>query len=381
MRSDILTDALGEIRDDFISDAETVVIRKRNWIKYAAVAACLCIIAAAGIMTGLRAKRSAPAIQWSDSMTAAEYFANSGKSKNSTDSSSADLVMAPYAAALSINGLRETLENDGVLPVIEDHPEQEFHVAFNGDGSLYKVSFMWMRRGENVREEYSDLTFTAAPVELHEISDVVTVKQDSYGNMLPPYVTIIVRDGITIYAEGEEDEVKTVTWQTDRGWYRISGSWLDSYEDVIALLDWFWIHPLDIADFEHFSAEVLVSSDRTEYPGAFSDQIPDFAALGYTAETERLNMRRTDGIITPAWFDGIYTRGDTRIRWTIDTGADGTAWSKCIGRPSEITEEKLTEALSGTDRVNIFFDTPCMATLILENGTVEDAWEVIRSFQ
>ncbi|MBO4415153.1 MAG: hypothetical protein J5824_04125 [Lachnospiraceae bacterium] len=357
------------------------LIAKRSWIKYTAVAACLCVVIAAGILISQKIGKPTPVtLQWSDSMTARDYFTNSSNKKNTGDRSSASLVMLPYAVFVPIDSMRGELENRGVLPVVDDHPEQDFYVTFNGDGSLYKVSFMWMRRGENVREEYSDLTFTAAPHELHEISDTVYVKTDSDGNVIPPYVTTTVRDGITIYAEGEENENKTVTWQTDQGWYRISGSWLDSYEAVIELLDWFWVHPFDITEFADLAGEVFIYSDRTEYPDAFADRIPDFGALGYTAESERVNLHKEDGKLAPVWFDGIYTRGDIRIRWTINTGADAVAWAKCMGRLSEITEEKLSDALSGADRVNIFFDMPCMATLTIEKGTPEDAWEIIRSF-
>ncbi|MCR5767039.1 MAG: hypothetical protein K6G45_00910 [Lachnospiraceae bacterium] len=394
MKADKLIDALGEIRDDFIedaeiNDAEINVTGEKIWIRYVVAAACLCVIAMSWILISHGMRRSTHSVQqWSNSMTAADYFGNSRNSKDKGSSASADLVMMPYAVSLSINSQREALEDSGILPFISDHTDQDFRVAFNGDGSLYKVSFMWMRRGENI-QEYSDLIFTAAPAELHEISDVVYFRTDADGNTIPPYITTTVRDGITIYAEGTENENKTVTWQTDQGWYRISGSFKDSYEAVIALLDWFWIHPLNLAAFEHFANEVFVFSDRTEYPDAFRDQIPDFALLGYSAETERVNLGMAENSMTPVWFDGVYTRGDIRIRWTINTGADAVAWSKCIGRPSEITEKKLSDALSGMDQVNVFFDMvvndtpyrmPAMATLTVERGTADDAWEILQTF-
>lgn len=51
MRSEKLQDAIGEVRDAFIQDADVVPAKKKNaWVKWAAVAACAAIvIAAAGI--------------------------------------------------------------------------------------------------------------------------------------------------------------------------------------------------------------------------------------------------------------------------------------------------------------------------------------------
>ncbi len=426
MRSDMLADAIGQIQDDYILDAEncaesglndrdavintviqkdsnskmykdaqidrddkshlarqdilSTIMQKKKRFGFAIAAACLCLIIVGGIILSNRLRKDSTAIQqWSASMTANDYFANSGK-KSSSTSSSASLIMMPYAISLSLDDSREDLENSGVIPVISDHPENSFLTAYNGDGSLYKVSFLWMRRGTGL-EEYSDLTFTAAPKELHEISDVITVRTDLFGNEIPPYVTATERDGITIFAEGEESENKSITWQTDRGWYQITGSWNDSYESVINLLDWFWEHPFDLTGYATIPSEAIICSDRNEYPDAFCDQIPDFAQLGYSIESENVNLTMIDGRSTPVWFEGIYTRGGTRIRWTINTGADADAWSENIGRPSETTEEKLTEALTGKDHVNIFFNMPCMATLKVESGTAADAWEVIQSLR
>ena len=92
-----------------------------------------------------------------------------------------------------------------------------------------------------------------------------------------------------------------------------------------------------------------------------------------------LASRFGDGPREPVWFDGVYTREETRIRWTVSTGADADAWEACLGRAGEITEDRLREALSEKSEVNIFFDLPCMATLRLEQGSAADAWEIVHS--
>ena len=403
MSKDKLTDAIGEIKDEYIKDAEDFSVgtgsrtakapfRRRVIYGSVAAAACLCL-AVLGIYLIPRIGRGTNAGTqiWSRSMTAADYFKNAGKG-NTSVSSSADLVMGPSALTVLMNDRRAEFEAAGIIPTVPDHPEQSFAASYNGDGSLYKVMFMWMRRGESIAE-YSDLTLIAAPKELHEISDVIFIRTDDAGNELPPYVTETVRDGVRILAEGAENENKTLTWQTDRGWYRICGSFKDSYESMVGLLDWFWEHPFDLTGFSDAAEGKIIYSTRVEYPDAFASCIPDIAALGYSAESEKVNLsmlsdtsfpayqREESGNPSPIWFEGIYTRGDTRIRWTADTGADADAWAESIGRVSEITEEQLTNALSDKNHVNIFFNMPCMVALTIESGTAEDAWEVIQSMK
>jgi hypothetical protein len=300
--------------------------------------------------------------------------------------------MGPSALTVLMNDRRAEFEAEGIIPVIADHTEQSFVAAYNGDGSLYKVELWWMRRGDGLAE-YSDLKIIAAPKELHEITDVILVRVDDEGNNLPPYVTETIRDGVRILAEGAEDENKTITWQTDKGWYRIGGSFMDSYESMVELLDWFWEHPLDLERFSAPPEGTVIYTTRVEYPDAFASCIPDFAALGYTAESEKVNLGvhsdtgmpayqcEQSGNTTPIWFEGVYTHGDTRIRWTVNTGADADAWAENIGRISEITEEKLNDVLSQKDHVNIFFNNPCMVTLTVESGAAEDAWEIIQSMK
>lgn len=289
--------------------------------------------------------------------------------------------MPPYAVAVSLNSKRSELEKEGVLPVMPNHTEHSFQANYNGDGSLYKVTFLWMHRGEHSLDEYSDLTFIASPKELHEVSDEIVVQIDQDGNAIPADVTVTERDGILIFAEGKERERKTITWQTEQGWYQIIGSWNDSYEDIVALLDWFWAHPLSLTRFDTPDVGTIVFSNRAEQPDVFWEQIPDFTALGYTVESERVNMGLWDGILIPIWFDGVYTRGEARVRWTISIGADADAWNACLGRPKEVTEEAVNEAITQKQWLNLFFDSPCMATLTMEQGTSADAWEIIQALQ
>ena len=278
---------------------------KQAWIQWGALAACVCLIAIAAVKLMGSSSAASGIQQWSASMPAKNYFKNSSKNTTQGDVSTSDsLVMPPYAVAVTLTGNRSQLENEGVLPEMPDHPLQDFQAEYNGDGSLYAVVFMWMRRGETVRDAYSDLTLIAAPRELHEISDTVFVSTVG--------VTETLRDGITIYGEGGTHEEKTLTWQTDQGWYQIIGSFNDSYEDMISLLDWFWAHPLQLSRFSTAPEGVIIYSSLAEQPNAFSGQLPDFAGLGYTAEKELFNLGIQYEQMIPIWFDGVYTRRNPR---------------------------------------------------------------------
>ena len=384
MTAETLQEALGEVRDEWILDADAPVMKKKNRrIRWAAAAACLCLLAtAAGI---LWANRSAAlkVRPWTANMPAGDYFRDSGKGKRTEGAfRSASLVMMPYVVSVPLDDQREALEQEGLLPVMPDHPEQFFYAGFNGDGSLYQVSFTWIRRDGDDLTRNSALWFTAAPQPLHEISDCIVVRTDGNGNEIPPETTVTERDGVMIVAEGGEREQKTLTWQTEMGWYRIRGGVYDSYEDMAALLDWFWAHPLPLSRFEEMAQDVLVAVDRADRPEIFREQIPDFAALGYTAERERIHLWEDDGESKPVWFEGVYTRGETRLRWTLNTGADADDWHACVGSPEDTTEEAVKEAVDQQGFCNLYFGVPhCMATLTVEQGDASDAWEVVRSLR
>lgn len=382
MNGEFVLDSLEFIDADLIEEAGRGEPRKRKrWALPVAAAACLCLmLGAAWFLRGREAKE--PGVQkWSPSLLAADYFKDCGGDRGPGLSASDSIAMPPYAAELSLDGERRELEEAGALPPLPDHPAQHFWAYYNGDGSLYKLSFWWMERPEDETGGYSDLRLTAAPKELHEVSDEIVITKDEAGNVIPPRVTVTERDGIRIVAEGGEHEAKTLTWQRSEVWYQLYASGTDGEERIVALLDWFWAHPLNLDRFREMAGECFTYSTRTKQPEAFRGQIPDFEALGYSAESEHVYLasRFGDGPREPVWFDGVYTREETRIRWTVSTGADADAWETCLGRAGEITEDRLREALSEGGEVNIFFDLPCMATLRLEQGSAADAWEIVHS--
>ncbi len=376
MKKEDLFNIIGEVDEQKVAAAGIAMNTKKKtrpgWVRWSAAAACLCLIGAV-IFTVPDMTRHA-SNEWSATMKADDYFKNSGKGNGGgSEASTTSLVMPPYASAESRGEARAVLEAEDILPSMPEHQYFNIWAEYNGDGSLYKVVCMWMRRNEKSLEGYSDLRLTAAPREVHELSDYVSTQ-------IPDDVTVTIRDGVQIMAHGKENGAKTMTWQTEEGWYQVDGSWNDRYEDVVALFEWFWEHPLELSMFAE--PENMIFSDRRSYPDAFREIIPDFSSLGYTAESELVNLGTRDGDKTaPVWFEGIYERSDARIRWTVSVGADKDAWEACLGRPNEVTEETLNSAMAEKNRINLFFDMPAMATVYLEEGDVSAVWELIRSMQ
>ncbi len=389
MRPEELLDSMEYIDTDLIEKADQTRRKgRRSPARWGALAACLCLVAA-GVFAWQGHRRPAEeefhylleknTLQhWSETMAAEDYFTFSGAA---AVQNSASLVMSPFAVPVSLDGERDALEAEGVLPAVPGHPEHSFEADFNGDGSLYKVSFLWMRRGEG-REAYSDLQLTAAPKELHEVSDVITVYTDESGNVIVPGVTATERDGVYIYAEGAGRSKKTLTWQTAQGWYQLSGlNWSGDVSELVSLLDWFWAHPLNLERFAALGKETVRFSSREEYPEAFAAQVPDFSALGYTPETERVSFILWEGAPVPVWLEGSYMRGETFVRWSVGGCADRDAWEACLGRPREITEEKISEALKKGNSFTVFLDGPYMAALTMERGGAVEAWEIVQALR
>ena len=247
MRGKELLDKLEGIDPAFIEAADAPAPKRPHaWLKWAAAAACLALAVLAVFV--LRTPEAAPQNpqQWSADMTAADYF----RFCEPGDSAQSDAMMPDDGLEMrDFSDQRAALEEAGVIPVIDDHPEVSFFTKYNEDGSLQYVWLWWMRRDEQGLENYSDLRVLSGPRPVEIIEDCILIELDEDGNVIEPTVTVTERDGVSIVAEGRDGIEKTLTFQTEHGWYQISGSWNDDFEPVVALLDWFWDHPIDYTQF------------------------------------------------------------------------------------------------------------------------------------
>ena len=247
MRGKELLEKLEGIDPAFIEAADAQAPKKpRAWPKWAAAAACLALAVLAVVV--LRTPETEPQNpqQWSADMAAADYF----RFCKAGDGAQADAILPDDGLEMrDFSDQRAALEAAGAIPVIADHPEVSFWAKYNEDGSLQYAELLWMRRDEQGLEHYSDLRVRSGPKPVEIIQDCILIELDEDGNVIEPTVTVTERDGVSIVAEGHEGIEKTLTFQTEHGWYQISGSWNDDFDSVVALLDWFWAHPIDYGAF------------------------------------------------------------------------------------------------------------------------------------
>lgn len=197
---------------------------------------------------------------------------------------------------------RGKFETNGVIPVIDSHLLFNLAARYNGDGSLYCVELFWGRRSTDGVKDYSDLKVIAGFAEVPVVKDCIAVAVDEEGNILEPAVTVTERDGIQIIARGREDTEKSLTFQTDNGWYQISASWNDSYASLVEVFDWFWEHPLDFDLFPITAGDNYTNSTIYETPDAFIEYLPDFESFGFVEESTYVSLKNG----RPVHYEGYY---------------------------------------------------------------------------
>lgn len=392
MKREKLCDAMNLLPDDIIHEADAVRTRKKHrnkmWLKWLSAAACLCLVVAGAVHMISPKDESRPVLQWSDSFQTEDYFkynlSNDGEGVSSSNSLSDSAIQ--YAASRYFSDCRAQMEQDNVIPVMPNHPLYSCVVHYNEDGSIFSVTHAWHQRGDT----YSDLTITIGYQEVKFIQDCICIEVDENGNIVEPAVTVTERDGIRIVAEGNENRTKTITFQNDTAWYRISGSWGDGYAPMVALLDWVWEHPVDFEMFTMEKGVEISGVNLTDYPEAFAKQIPDFETLGYFLGEHYLQLK--DGVpytfeghyytgVTPEQVkDGSYFKMDewTEIHWCINTQPDYYDLKNCMGDISELEQEQIIEALTENGNVSFLLDGVFIKVYCKDAA---EAWKAVESLK
>lgn len=313
-------------------------------------------------------------LRWEEGFAAADYFAfnDMGTAPTTTsDSSWAADSIVPYADSRSFSDQRALLEQQNILPVMADYPLFSCQANFMEDGSLYSLSIQWDIRGS--REDYRSLNILMGYEEVSRIEDCIAVAIDEEGNILEPQITVTQRDGVNIVAEGRIRENKTLTFRREEGWYQIGGSFNDSYEDMAALLDWVWEHPIDLQRFLE-GGDSFDYVHLSEQPGAFAGVIPAFAALGYEVEQELVT--RKNGL--PYGFEGIYKKADSSLHWCIYTEPDAYVQQAALGELSALTQEQVVTGLE--EQGSVVFLWKGIA-IKLHYRQPQAGWELLASLQ
>lgn len=395
MRGNMLLDQMELVDPAYVEAADVWPQRKRgrSFVRRGAAAACLCLLAA-GVYGGFWGSRGNRVQSWREGYTAERYFRYCSRGEESAGEDKIMEEAYPYTQTRWFSDWRRGLEEDQAIPVLESHPLFYAMAHYYSDGGLYSVELSWQRRDAEDSEEltrYSDLTVTVGYEEISIIEDCIDVRAQSA-------VTITEREGVLIVAKGLEDTKKTLTYQTEHGWYQISGSWNDDYETVVELLDWFWQHPLDLSRFALEEGDLYTVCTLAQQPDAFLEELPDFAGLGFVEQDTAVSLKNG----TPVEFQGhyAYPEGEEteagavgqaeegaeavdgmdvdRMHWCITREPGFYDLKACIGDLRDLTLEQITQVL-GTKSNLKFRQGECVVTVYAKNP--QEAWLLIESLQ
>lgn len=379
-KAETLFRGITNISDAAINEAasDASPAKRAPWVKWGAVAACACLLATGAFMLARRGGTDSHAVlQWSAGFRPEQYFQYNYGGMEQGGSSSIDSSAIPYAQTRSFSDARVQLEAEGVIPRMENHPLLYCGAHYNADGSFYSIEFVWSRRG--TMDDYSDLKVTAGYQEVPALEDYIYVETDGEGNILEPAVTVTERDGVQIVAEGRENRNKSLTFETDSGWYRIEGSFNDGYAAVAELLDWVWEHPIDFARFPIEAGDAYDYVPLADCPDAFSEYLPDFAAFGFTELETHVTLKNG----APVALEGHYTtesgeEGAERMHWCITAEPDYYDLERAIGTLEALTEAQVYDALAEGSSI-AFLQGGCCVIVFPQEAA--EAWALIASLQ
>lgn len=377
------------ISDDIIQEAQEARPSRMSspWIRWGMAAACVCLVLA-GVLASmpLGGQAEDPASD-ETAVVDAESFSNrraGGGGEEPSGLMQADMAVN-YAETRYFSDQRAQLEAEQVIPPMKEHPIFACAAHYNEDGSLYNLVFSWHREGA----DYSDLKITAAEQPAEEPSDCILVEVDENGKPIETKPTITERDGVKISSEGKDGQEKTMTFQNDSGWYQISASWNDSFEDLEQLLDWVWDHPVDLTRFPMEAGDVYRSCTLAEQPDAFSDYLPDFAGYGFKEVSAHLELKND----TPVRFEGCYVdhmdKALTEIEEYYDAGGYTLIWcfetepnvydlQSSAGELKDLTKKQVLGILEQENSITFTWDGFCTTVYPQE---AEEAWVLIQSLQ
>ncbi|MCQ2495511.1 MAG: hypothetical protein MJ131_02850 [Lachnospiraceae bacterium] len=403
-----IIDAIGNIDDELLeaTDALRASNKRKNSaiIKWLAAAACVCLAAVSISLVFPRKAASDNRVQiWKDGYSAEDYFKNTAVSTDIMAEEKSDIAV-PYAERRYFSDNRQQYEADGVIPVKDKNRRFTALANYNEDGSLYSLELAW--HYDSQIENYSHLSVLAGLKEVPEINDCIFIETDENGNVVKPGLTVTERDGIKIIARGGRAD-KSISFQNASGWYRISGSWNDSYEAVTELFEWFWAHPVNFDDFTIEKGDNYTQTGLTDYLNLLSDEgsdsedfifsafLPDFKRFGYVIAGNSLGMKNNEPVsfnvsvlsnLTQEEADaGEYTVGQNgceMIDWTIDSEAfegdtEGVKKLEELTRDSVLSLKPADEVTTQT-RIR-YIQEGCLVTIYTTD--VELAWELIESIR
>ena len=381
--------AMGCIDDDLMVAAEEYKpIPQANvifhWKRFAAIAACLCVLIAGAVLMSVPEDSGTPVLLWGADFQAVDYFKyNLGNDGAHTSKIIAESEL-PYSMQKSFSDERIAMEEAGIIPLMSDYPKYSCIARYDEDNNISSITFSWYRRGN----DYSDLRIVAGCQKIQRVQECLSIDIDADGNIVTPAVTVVERDGVEIVTTGSAGKEKTITFQNNTVWYQITGSWNDSYEAVAELLDWIWEHPIDFKLFAVDEGSTVTFSSLDKYPTAFSGELPAFDSLGYIRGEHYLKLK--NGV--PYVFEGYFYKGiDSEIvesgdipsegdwieiQWYIESDPDYDDLQGCSGTLTDLSQQQVYNIISEKGKISFLHNSHLVKVYCNE---ADEVWDLLKS--
>lgn len=169
----------------------------------------------------------------------------------------ADVTEKDVLVEALFGGQRLLLESQQVLPLRPRDQWLTIGADYDDEsGAVKALTIRWQRTalGDGVGSYFSDnIILRTAPQPFEDYQGEKYQAQMSNK-------TVVERDGVKITVVGGEGNEKCLTYQRQDGWYQLYGSHNISCEELIEVLDWFWLHPVDYGRFAEEQADEYMGS-------------------------------------------------------------------------------------------------------------------------
>lgn len=331
------------------------------------------------------AGRFSAAARWTEDFSPEDYFQHSALpgEKESLNG----VFGIGYGSVQGERGFsryRQELEAEGVMPWSDPNQEFSAWAAYDDKGGLELLTVTWTYLDE-ANNPVSFLTMECSPKAREGYPDRIWD-----GGMLYSK-TVIHREGTEITAIGFSDTPRCLCYETENGWYQFYCSANTNEYELVPLLDFFWLFPVDFNRFSQDRGDRYEMAELKDYPEAFSGFYPTDPRFCPELLHGELQLLQGDPVYLHLSYDSaqgaqpvidwsLYAEGCTMLPNRIIT----EYWNAelCIGELGSLTPEDLaaymeTDAMKYNHRFIFSWNGYLAAASLRPETTGEELWELI----
>lgn len=326
---------------------------------------------------------------WTEDFSPESYFQHSGLPG---EKESLEGVFGPaYGSVLgerSFSRYRQELEDESqrIMPWSDPNQEFEAWASYDDKGQVDLLTVTWTYLDE---ENYpvSYLKMECSPKTQEGYSDRIWDGGMHYSK------TIINREGVDITAIGFPDTSQCLCYETENGWYQFSCDANTNVYELVPLMDFFWLYPIDFDRFRQDKGDRYEIAELNDYPDAFAGYYPTdqrFCSQSRYGELQLLNgvpvyllisYEETERPITN-WT--ICAEGTAMLPNRMITDAQNTGLS--IGELRSLTLNDVaaymeTNTMKHNHRFIFSWDGYLIAAALRPETTQEELWELVQHLQ